>query len=138
MSIAVQVTLSSQAGQVIGPLRTGFWLHMTGAGVSLVVIGLAALTRFDELSAWQPTGAVFAYVLAGGVLGIGIVAGASYAVPRVGIVAGQATIIFGQMLVAVVIDSVGLGVLEAITLEPRRVLGLAVLALAIWLLLPGQ
>ena len=77
-------------------------------------------------------------VFAAGVLGIGVITGIAYALPKTGIAAGLAAVIAGQMLVGVIVDSLGLGGAEPIPLNFTRIAGLVLLALGTWAILPKE
>lgn len=135
MAITTQVTMSALAGQVIGPVRTGFMLHITGAVVSAVIIAAMTL-RGDGMGQWGFTRPVLQWVTFGGLLGLFIVAGISYALPRTGIAGGQLTVIVGQLVIALLIDTMGWGPTGAIPLDLRRIAGIVLLAAAAYLMLP--
>lgn len=67
-------------------------------------------------------------------MGIGIVIGVAFSFQRTGVAAGVATLFLGQMLIGIIVDSLGWSGGEPIPLEPRRMVGLIVMALAIVLL----
>lgn len=71
-----------------------------------------------------------------GVLVVAAVAGIGYAIPRIGVTAGNMAIVFGQITVAIVIDTLGLGGYEAIPLRPVRILGVILLGVGVFLTLP--
>jgi len=72
-----------------------------------------------------------------GALGAGILVGMAFALPRLGIAAGLAGIILGQLLAGVVIDSAGWGATR-IPLASARLVGLALMAAGMVLLLPRR
>jgi transporter family-2 protein len=75
-------------------------------------------------------------LLVSGTLGILVITGVSFSLQRTGVTAGLAAILMGQLLVGLIADSTGLGGVDPIPFEFRRVLGLGVMALAVYLLLP--
>jgi len=75
-------------------------------------------------------------IVVSGLLGIGIIAGIAYALPKIGIAAGLSTIIAGQMAVAVLVDTFGLAGGQPIPLNWARIGGLGLLALGTWAILP--
>jgi transporter family-2 protein len=77
-------------------------------------------------------------VIAAGALGLLIIAGAAYALPRIGIAAGLATIILGQMVVALLVDTFGWGGAPPLPLRIERLAGLVMLLIGTWLVLPRQ
>lgn len=82
------------------------------------------------------TGKVFPLIFISGLLGIGIIAGVSFSLPRSGIAAGLSVLIFGQLFVGIIVDSLGLSGSNAIPLTALRILGLVFLMVGVWLLLP--
>jgi transporter family-2 protein len=71
-----------------------------------------------------------------GLLGIGIIAGIAYALPKIGIAAGLSTIIAGQMAVAVLVDTFGLTGGQPVPLNWTRIGGFGLIALGTWVILP--
>lgn len=71
-----------------------------------------------------------------GLLGILIITGISFSLQRAGIAAGLASVIFGQLLISILIDSFGIGGADPIPLTMTRVLGLLVTGFGVYLLLP--
>ena len=135
LAIGVQVTLSSTAGRITGATLTGLLVNFLGgiaAGLLLVV------------SYFRQGGALFYYIrastlgklVAAGLLGIVIITGIAYALPKIGVAAGLSTIIASQMAVAVLVDTLGLAGGRPIPLDWARIGGLGLLAVGTWLILP--
>ena len=137
IAIGGQGTITNLTGQRVGPLYTGFLFHVGGAIVGGVIV-LVMLLNGESAPRIGGDGASPLYILAAGVFGMIVLPSIAFAFPRIGQVAGQGAIILGQMLVAVVVDSRGLGGGERIPLEPRRLAGLLVMGVAAWLLVPRQ
>jgi len=133
IAIGVQSTLSSRTGALIGPIRTGLLTNAIGGLMAGVVIAILALVG---ATTWQLPRAALLMLLTAGAVGITIITGIAFSLPRTGVTAGLATIILGQLLVSVVVDSTGWGGVAPIPLDPRRLAGLAVMALAVYLLVP--
>lgn len=135
LAIGAQSTLINFAGRLLGPVRTGLVVNFAGGVIAGIV--LIALTLFTQA---MPSTAIMKPVIpiaaAAGTLGLGIVAGIAYSLGRVGVAAGFATIIFGQMLVAVLVDTQGWGGAVPIPLRPERLVGLGLLVVGAWLVLP--
>ncbi len=135
LAIGVQVSLNSAAGKVTGATLTGLLVNFLGggaAGLLLVVIGFRqGSALFSHIRA-----STLGMLAAAGLLGIVIIAGSAYALPRVGVAAGLSTIIAGQMVVAVLVDTFGLAGGQPIPLDWARIGGLGLLALGTWLILP--
>lgn len=134
LTIGVQTTLINWGGRLVGPLSTGLLVNISGGTLGVLLL-LAFSSRLTSLS-WGTFKGAAPYVVAAGMLGVGIVAGAAFALPRIGIAAGMLAVILGQMLVATIVDTNGWGGLEPIPLSLSRVAGLVLLVVATWLLLP--
>jgi transporter family-2 protein len=134
MAIGSQGTLNSWAGKLVGPISTGLLVNLVGGVTAaalfpLFMLGQNTLQR-EALKEAAP------FVFVSGALGVAIIAGIAYSLPRIGIAAGLSAIILGQMMVAVTVDSLGLGTAELIPLSSARIAGLALLLFGTWLLLP--
>jgi len=135
LAIGVQSTLISIAGKNTGAMLTGILVNVAAglaAGLLLIVVylrpGNAGLPAIQA-----PT---FGVIAAAGLLGIGIIGGIAYALPKIGVAAGLSMIITGQMVMGVLIDSLGLADGEPIPLNWARIGGLALLALGTWFIVP--
>ncbi|MBI3159684.1 MAG: DMT family transporter [Chloroflexi bacterium] len=133
--IGSQATIGGRLGALIGPARVGIWMNVAGGLIALVLAGVL-VARTPE--AWPLPGRVVAWLLFAGLLGILIVTGSSLALGRVGAAAGLSAMIFGQMLVATIYDATGLSTGAPIPVQGARIFGLAVMAVAVYLLLPRQ
>ncbi len=134
--IGVQSSLSNRSGQLIGPLRTGLLTNILGGAVALLALLTALCARWIG---WEipPRQALF-MLLASGALGVFIIMGVAFSLRYTGVVAGLGTIILGQMLVSTMIDAAGWLGLQRIPFTWQRGLGLALMAAAIYLLLPRR
>ncbi len=135
LAIGAQSSLNSAAGKITGATLTGLLVNFLGgvaAGLLLVVVyvrqGNATFSAIQT-----PT---LGIIVVSGLLGIGIIAGIAYALPKIGIAAGLSTIIAGQMVVAVLVDTFGLAGGQPIPLNWARIGGLGLLALGTWAILP--
>ena len=134
VAIGIQATLTSRVGGIIGNIRTGLLTNFLGGVIAGVVV--LALIFLQGSGAWKiPTNAVV-MVAVSGTLGILIITGISFSLQRAGVAAGLATIILGQLIVSVIVDSRGIGSIEPIPLTIQRVSGLFVMAIAVYLLMP--
>jgi transporter family-2 protein len=132
--IGTQSNLTNLSGQSIGPIRTGLLMNLFGGTVALLVL-IVMLARGDFVPRDVPRPTLL-IVFAAGIIGILIITGVAYALPRTGLAVGFAAIITGQMVVGLLVDTLGLGGAAPLPLDGRRVLGLVVMAAAVYLLLP--
>ena len=135
LAIGVQSTLISVAGKNTGAMLTGLLVNALAglaAGLILFVVYFRqGNTIFSAIQA--PTLGVIAVA---GLLGIGIIAGIAYVLPKIGVAAGLSMIITGQMAMGVLVDTYGLTDGEPIPLNWARVGGLVLLALGTWFIVP--
>ena len=136
LAIGMQATLSSRAGSIIGSVRTGLLTNLIGGSIAGLIVLIMIIIAGS--TSWRIPITPLIMISSGGMLGILIVTGVSFSLQRVGISAGLATIIFGQMLLSVIIDTKGIGGAEPITLSFQRITGLVLLILSIYLLLPKK
>jgi len=135
VAIGVQSTFNSLSGRLAGAVNTGLLVTIAGGSFSLLV--LAFLVWRNQAFPWEGVRAAALYWAGAGVMGTAIIMGIAFSLPHVGIAAGLAAIILGQMLTAVVIDTFGWGG-SRIPLDVSRILGLVLLVAATWLLLPRR
>lgn len=134
VAIGIQATLTSRVGGIIGNIRTGLLTNFLGG----LIAGIVVLFLFilQGSGAWKiPTTAVV-MVAVSGTLGILIITGLSFSLQRAGVATGLATIILGQLIVSVIVDTRGIGGIEPIPLTIPRIGGLFVMAIAVYLLMP--
>ena len=129
LAIGIQATLFTLIGRSIGPLRGSLILNIAGG----IVAGLIVLTVIGIKGRGQwtvPPGTLILAVIAV-TMGIFIVTGVSLAFQKTGVAVGIATVFLGQLLIGIIVDSLGLAGGEAVPLDLRRLLGLATMAVAI-------
>jgi bacterial/archaeal transporter family-2 protein len=135
LAIGLQVTLNGLTGRLIGARNTGLLVNASGGLIALLLILVLALTR--QGIAWsQITRLTWMQVGLAGLLGIGIIMGIAFALPRVGVAAGLASVLLGQLAFAIVIDTLGWGGGTPIPLTLSRLAGLLLVLIGAWLLLP--
>jgi len=134
MAIAAQSTITSRVGAQLGDIRTGILTNTMGG---LIAGGMMLVWLLREgPAAWKVPPVLVGATALSGFLGILIITGISFSLQRAGIAAGLAGVIFGQLLLSAVIDSLGVGGADSIPLTMSRVLGLMVTGLGVYLLLP--
>ncbi len=134
VAIGVQSTITSRAGSMIGDVRTGLFTNFIGGVIAGAIILLLFLHEGQQT--WRIPGTAIIFVALSGLLGIFIITGISFSLQRAGIAAGLATVILGQLIVSTVVDTFGIGGVEAIPLSSQRILGLLVMGFGVFLLLP--
>src|SRR6266508_4542740 len=132
LAIGIQATLFTLIGRAIGPVRASLVLNVTGGIVAGIIV--LAILGVGGNKNWNISRSTLVSAVIAVTMGIFIVAGVALAFQRTGIAVGVATVFLGQMLIGISVDALGLAVAEAISLDPRRVLGLVVMAVAILLL----
>jgi len=132
--ISLQAYLSGRAGTLVGSIRTGLWTNMLGGALAaLLIIALRMVGK--QAGSALPINAARMTLIAGA-LGIAIIMGISFSMEIAGLAAGSASVFLGQMALGVFADAVGWGGAQPIPLDLRRLLGLLVMGLAVYLLLP--
>ena len=137
VAIGFQGLFTNITGQMLGPARGGLAIHIAGTIVGAGLVMFLMLTN-PNLQAVTITPRVILFAFLGGTSGMIILMGIAFAFPRIGQVAGQGALIFAQMAVAVFVDTFALAGGDPLPLDWRRILGLFVLALGTYLLLPQQ
>jgi transporter family-2 protein len=130
--IGIQATLFTLIGRSIGPVRASLILNLTGGIIAgILILGLMGIQGNRH---WNVPHNTLVFAVIAVTLGIFIVTGVALAFQRTGVATGIATVFLGQMLVGTIVDMLGLAGSEAIPLDPRRLLGLVIMAVAIVLL----
>jgi transporter family-2 protein len=132
LAIGIQATLFTLIGRSIGPVRASLVLNVTGGIIAGIVL-LAAL-GIGGSKQWHISRGTLIFAVIAVTLGLFIVTGVTLAFQRTGVALGVATVFLGQMLIGIIVDALGWSGGEAIPLDPRRILGLVVMAVAILLL----
>jgi bacterial/archaeal transporter family-2 protein len=135
LAIGAQGAVMRAADRALGAARTGLMVNVAGGSLSL--LALVALSLLGGGVLWGALLRSSPYWGAAGALGIGILTGMAFALPRLGIAAGLGGILLGQMTAAVVIDTAGWGATR-IPLSAGRLAGLVLLAIGVVLLLPRR
>jgi transporter family-2 protein len=135
LAIGLQVTLNGLTGRVIGARNTGLLVNSAGGLIALFLILVLALIR--QGIAWsQIARLTWMQIGLAGLLGVGIIMGIAFAMPRVGIAAGLASVLLGQLAFAIVVDTLGWSGGPPIPFTLSRLAGLLLVLIGAWLLLP--
>jgi transporter family-2 protein len=136
LAIGAQSSLSTRIGGLIGNFRTGLLMNFAGG----VIAGLfvLALTFVQGKSFWNLPSSAVIMLLVAGALGILIITGIAFSLQVTGVAAGLATVILGEMLVSVIVDTRGLAGAAPIPLTWERIAGLLVIVVGVYLILPKK
>jgi transporter family-2 protein len=132
LAIGIQATLFTLIGRSIGPVRASLILNVTGGVVAGLV--MLAVLGIGGNRQWNIPGSTLVTAVIAVTLGLFIVTGVSLAFQRTGVATGIATVFLGQMLIGILVDAFGWSGAEAVPLDLRRMLGLVVMAIAVFLL----
>ena len=128
MAVCLQGPLASLMSQRIGALEAAFVIHLGGtvvAGALLVAMAGGGLGNWRSVP-W--------YALWAGVLGLVLITGITFTIPRIGVTATSAAIICGQLLLGSALDHFGVFEMHVRPFDPTRALGLVVLGFGVWLI----
>ena len=137
MAISLQSSVVSNSGATLGAFRTAFAVHLGGAIVGGIMLAVIA-TRGEQMPAPQMTLSLVTIFLIAGFLGMIVLPSVAVAFPRLGLAAGQMTMIMGQLFIAMIIDSFGLFGAQTIPITWQRLVGLVLMGLAIYMMLPRE
>ncbi|MEG3072425.1 MAG: DMT family transporter [Peptococcaceae bacterium] len=131
VAMAVQGSINSALGKVVGLLESTFIVHLVGL---LLVLLLLFVFRLGDGNLVEIQKAPW-YSYFGGVLGVIIIYSVVLAIPKVGVAPATTAIILGQVFTAGLIDHFGLFGLKKITFNYYKVLGVLLMAGGSWLVL---
>jgi transporter family-2 protein len=134
ITIGIQVTFISRAGGILGSIKTGLITNLMGGSLAGIIILIMLI--FGSSKNWKVPAPAFFMMITAGLLGILIVTGVSFSLQRAGIAAGMATVILGQMLISIIIDTKGIGGIEPIAISFQRIAGIILMGISVYLLLP--
>lgn len=128
-------TIEGYVGRTVGAVNASLIEHSLAA---LVAVPAVIFLYMRGILTWEGTKSIIPVSAIAGVLIIVAVAGVAYAMPIVGVAAGNMAMLFGQMAVAVVIDIIGIGGYDKVPLTWPRILGLMLMVVGVYLVLPRQ
>jgi len=131
ITMALQGSLNSSLGKIIGLWETTLVVH--GLGAILVAIVLFVFKMGDGNFANWSNAPWYTYL--GAVLSIIIIYSVARSIPVAGVAAATTAIILGQVFTACVIDHLGLFGLQCIPFSWYRVVGTVLMAGGAWLML---
>lgn len=135
-AIGIQAVFFTLVGRTVGPVRGSIILNtFAGALGGILLVAALVIQGRDQ---WNIPRAGYIYALFAAFLGLFIVTGVTFAFQRAGLAAGIATLFLAQMAVGIVVDAMGWTGNAPIPVDLRRVAGLVIMGIAIYLLVPRQ
>lgn len=127
VAVGLQSPLASMITQRLGMLESIFIIHIGGAiliAIPLILMGGSNLGDWRSLP-W--------YALGAGSMGLIVVAGVSFMIPRVGVATAITLIIAGQLVISSILDHYGLLGVDIRHVGLQRVFGLIIVFVGAWL-----
>lgn len=131
----VVTTIEGAVARSVGAINASLIEHFFAAFIAVpavIFLFLRGNMTLDNTRSVLPISAL------AGVLVLVGVAGVAYTMPRIGVTAGNMAMLFGQMAIAVVIDLIGVGGYEKVPLTLPRILGLVLMVVGTYLVLPRE
>ena len=130
-AMAVQGTLNSLLGKIVGLLESTLIVHLIGTATVVVLLFFLQLGR-GSLAAYQQA-PWYAYL--GGILNVLIIFGVVFSIPKLGVGNATTAIVTLQLLTAVMIDHFGLFGMEKSACRWWDLVGIALMGGAAKILL---
>lgn len=131
VAMAIQGSINSALGKVIGLWESTFVVHLIGLAVVTILL---FVVRIGSGSLGEIVRAPW-YVYLGGVLGVLIIYGVVKSIPQVGVAPATTAIILGQIFTAGLVDHFGLFGMTRIPFSYYQLLGSLLMAGGAWLIL---
>lgn len=131
VAMAIQGSINSALGKVIGLWESTFVVHLIGLAVVTILL---FVVRIGSGSLGEIVRAPW-YVYLGGVLGVLIIYGVVRSIPQVGVAPATTAIILGQIFTAGLVDHFGLFGMKRIPFSYYQLLGSLLMAGGAWLIL---
>lgn len=130
---AIITAFEGTISRAIGPINASLMEHFITGMIAIVFLGVIIKRGDIDLHAVK---ANLLLVASAGVLVLVAVAGVAYMIPKLGVALGTFTLVFGQLSVAVLIDTFGWLGYEKVPLTPLRVIGILFMIAGIYFILP--
>jgi transporter family-2 protein len=127
VAVGLQGPLTSLMSQYIGTLESIFIIHIGGAILSLIPL---LFLGGGNLGQWR---SVPWYALAAGSLGLIILGGMTFMIPRVGVATAVTLVVAGQLVVSAILDHYGMLGASVRHLDLPRAFGLLIVFAGVWL-----
>jgi len=120
IAVGVQSPLASMITQRLGMFESIFIIHLGGTLVAVIPL---VILRGGNLGNWR---SLPWYALVAGALGLIVVGGVSFMIPRIGVAASITLIIAGQLAISSVLDHYGLLGVHIHHMNWQRAIGLLI------------
>jgi bacterial/archaeal transporter family-2 protein len=131
----VVTSIEGFIGRSVGAISASLIEHAVAALIAVpavVFLFMRGTLTWDNTKSIVPASAVVAVLI------IVAVAGVAYSMPIVGVAAGNMAMLFGQMTLAILIDTMGIGGYDKVPLSLPRIAGLILMVVGVYLVLPRQ
>lgn len=122
--MALQGSLNSALGKIIGLLEATLMVHVIGTATVAVLVLFTPLDRGNLTKLTQTPW----YYLLGGILSVAIIYGVVSSIPKLGVAIATTSIIVGQVSTALLIDHFGLFGMEPVCFTWRKLIGMLLLS----------
>jgi transporter family-2 protein len=127
VAVGLQSPLASMITQRLGMMESIFIIHIGGALLILIPL---LFYRGGNLGNWR---SLPWYALGAGAMGLIVVGGVSFMIPRVGVATSITLIIAGQLVISSVLDHYGLLGVQLRPMDIQRAFGLLIVFVGAWL-----
>ena len=131
----VVTSIEGTVARSVGPINASLIEHVFAACIAIPAV-IILFIRGDLT--WRNTRGILPISALAGVLVLVAVAGFAYSMSRIGVTAGNMALIFGQIAIVVLIDTIGVGGYDKVPLTLPRIAGLVLMAVGVYLVLPPQ
>jgi uncharacterized membrane protein YdcZ (DUF606 family) len=128
-------TIEGTVARSVGAINASLIEHAFAACIAIPAVTI--LFMRGNLT-WDNTRNILPISALAGVLVLVGVAGVAFSMTRVGVTAGNMALLFGQMVIAVLIDTAGFGGYDKVPMSLPRIAGLVLMAVGVYLALPRQ
>lgn len=130
---AIVTTLEGIISRSVGAVYTSLWEHVFAGGLAIALVAVLAMRGNIN---WLAMKGVLPQVILTALLILLAVTGIAYAIPHLGVAVGNFALVIGQVVIAIMIDAVGVGGLERIPLSLPRVIGVLLMASGLYFVIP--
>ncbi|MDK2866851.1 MAG: bacterial/archaeal transporter family-2 protein [Clostridiales bacterium] len=133
MLIGVMLLLSGLASEVFGPYKGTFYFHLAGFTAVCVIFLFFRKSDLNQSTATVAKRYAPWFILPG-IVNVCITYTNSIVVPRIGLTVALAAAMLGQLIMSGMMSQYGLLGTPKQAFDKRRLLGIAIIALGLWLM----